>query len=124
MAIKKFHSSGPTNLKTLQNVDEPSQTPYMPKSNINKLPDARGCSGPSTSSNMRISTLFTVAYLLLCLTLIHAKNLSQPSYPKRGAHPFPLPSCPTGARLCDFFNGAYCFNPSVGDSCCGDGSGE
>lgn len=33
------------------------------------------------------------------------------------------PDCPEGARLCDAFNGAHCFNQKAGDQCCDDGSG-
>lgn len=34
-----------------------------------------------------------------------------------------FPTCPDGARLCDAFDGAHCFNQAVGDRCCDDGSG-
>lgn len=122
VAIKRFHNSGVVGLKKLQAGGDLLKA--MPETNINKLPLARAMSDSRTSTSMRVASLSTVTCLSLYFPLLHANNLSEPTQLKRGAHPFPLPSCSVGARLCDFFNGAYCFDPGAGDSCCDDGSGK
>ncbi len=73
---------------------------------------------------MRLVALFFVLHFCLAVESLNASSTISLFYEKRGPHPFPLPDCPAGARLCDFFNGAYCYNTTAGDSCCEDGSGK
>lgn len=74
--------------------------------------------------NMRLVALLFILYLCLTVRSLDTSNIPLRMYERRGPHSFPLPQCPAGARLCDFFNGAYCYNETAGDSCCGDGTGK
>ncbi len=56
--------------------------------------------------------------------LLTASNATMLIHERRVPHQLPLPDCPTGTQLCDFFIGAYCYNATAGDNCCDDGSGR
>ena len=73
---------------------------------------------------MKLPILLITLPLFLSAAQLDARNALMMARQNLGPHPFPLPECPAGARLCDFFNGAYCFSSNGTDTCCDDGSGK